>query len=27
MEGTMALDLNKLQLFDKETERSLLWEE
>ena len=27
MEGTMALDLNKLQLFDKETEESLLWKE
>ena len=27
MEGTMALDLNKLQLFDKETEQSLLWKE
>ena len=27
MEGTMALDLNKLQLFDKETELSLLWKE
>ncbi|RAP43460.1 MAG: hypothetical protein BZ136_09630 [Methanosphaera sp. rholeuAM74] len=27
MEGTMALDLSKLQLFDKETERSLLWDE
>ena len=27
MVGTMALDLNKLQLFDKETELSLLWTE
>lgn len=27
MEGTMALDLNKLQLFDKDTELSLLWKE
>ena len=27
MVGTMALDLNKIQLFDKETELSLLWAE
>ena len=27
MTGTMALDLSKLQLFDKETELSLLWTE
>jgi multiple sugar transport system ATP-binding protein len=27
MEGTFALDMNKLQLFDKETEQSLLWKE
>jgi multiple sugar transport system ATP-binding protein len=27
MEGTFALDMNKLQLFDKETELSLLWKE
>jgi multiple sugar transport system ATP-binding protein len=27
MEGTFAIDMNKLQLFDKETEKSLLWAE
>ena len=27
MEGTMALDMNKIQLFDKDTELSLLWKE
>ena len=27
MEGTFAFDMNKLQLFDKETEKSLLWAE
>jgi len=27
MEGTFALDMSKPQLFDKETEQSLLWKE